>query len=98
MTRKERLTQCLTAAFQPEALVVEDQSALHAGHVGARPEGETHYHVRMVAAAFAGLSRVARHRQVMEAVAAEFSAGLHALSLELAAPAAVDADQMKNNC
>ena len=44
----DTLRQKLTAAFQPEALDVIDDSAKHAGHSGARPEGETHFTVRIV--------------------------------------------------
>lgn len=56
---------------------------MHAGHAGARPGGETHYHLVMHAEAFEGLSRVARQRLVYEALREEFDTGLHALSLDL---------------
>ncbi len=65
---------------------MRDDSALHAGHAGARPGGETHFHVRVVAPKFVGLSRVARTRLVNEALRAEFDTGLHALALTLRAP------------
>lgn len=65
---------------------MRDESALHAGHAGAAPGGETHYRIRMTSAAFAGQSRIARHRAVNAALKAEFEAGLHALALELDAP------------
>lgn len=76
----------LGAAFAPIDLTVEDESHRHAGHAGARPEGETHYRIRIVSQAFAGASRVARHRMVNEALSAEFGRGLHALALELQTP------------
>ena len=85
-SREQRLAETLKASFSPAALEVVDESAGHAGHAGARAEGQTHYRVRMTAAAFAGLSRVQRQRAVNEAVKAEFEAGLHALALELKAP------------
>lgn len=69
------------------AVEVVDESALHAGHAGARPDGETHYRVEVVSAAFAGLPRVARSREVHAALEAEFTSGLHALSLRLLTPA-----------
>ena len=59
---------------------------MHAGHAGARPGGETHYHVVMVSAAFQGQSRVARQRLVYQALREEFDTGLHALSLDLKTP------------
>ena len=65
---------------------MRDDSALHAGHAGARPGGQTHYAVRVVAPGFAGMNRVARSRAVHAALAQEFSGGLHALALELRAP------------
>ena len=84
--RADRIHATLTAHFAPEAIEVRDESHLHAGHGGARPGGETHYAVRLVSPAFAGMSRVARSRAVQDRLAAEFADGLHALSLTLRAP------------
>jgi BolA protein len=89
--RERRIRSLLTARFAPEALEVKDDSALHAGHAGAAPSselggGETHFSVRIVAAAFAGLSRIERHRQVNQALAAELASGLHALAIVAKAP------------
>jgi BolA family transcriptional regulator, general stress-responsive regulator len=85
--RAQRIRAALTEALQPIALEVEDDSARHAGHAGAHVGGQTHYNVRIVAAAFEGQGRVARHRLVNQALAEEFASGLHALSLELRSPA-----------
>lgn len=85
-TRAQRIQALLQAAFAPAEVVVQDDSARHAGHAGARPEGQTHYSVSVVAAAFAGQSRVARSRAVHDVLAAEFSTGLHALALRLMTP------------
>lgn len=76
----------LTQAFEPERLVVEDQSHLHAGHAGARPGGESHFRVELVSARFAGLNRVARQRLVYDALAAELAGPIHALALKTLAP------------
>ncbi|GAN82174.1 BolA family protein [Acidocella aminolytica] len=86
--RVERIKAALEAAFQPVFLEIEDESRRHASHAGRNgvPVGETHYRVTMVAAAFAGQSRLARQRAVNEALAGEFSIGLHALSLTLRTP------------
>ena len=54
MAVADQIRDKLTAAFQPTALEVIDDSAKHAGHRGARPQGETHYTVRITSAAFAG--------------------------------------------
>ena len=72
--------------FAPLHFVLTDESSKHAGHAGARPGGETHYHVVMVSAAFQGLNRVARQRLVYQALREEFDTGLHALSLDLKTP------------
>ena len=76
----------LTERFSPTRLVVIDESHRHAGHAGARPEGETHFAVTITSAAFTGLGRVARQRLVYDALKAELAAGLHALSLVTRAP------------
>ena len=80
----------LTTAFTPLALEVEDQSARHAGHAGATrtdgSRGETHFHVRLVSAAFQGVSRVERQRRVHAALKDELAGPVHALSLTLLAP------------
>ena len=89
--RADRLTASLTAAFAPEVLRVTDDSAHHAGHVGAQGgAGQTHYSVLLVSEAFRGMSRVARSRAVHAALAGEFgeveSGGMHALALTLRTP------------
>ena len=87
MAVAESIRQKLTTAFAPVDLTVNDESARHAGHAGARPGGETHFDVRIVSEQFAGLSRVERQRQIHAALAAEFHGGLHALSLKALTPA-----------
>lgn len=76
----------LTEALQPKQLDVIDESHLHAGHGGARPEGETHFRVMIVSALFEGESRVARHRMVTKVLAAEMNNPIHALSLKTLTP------------
>jgi len=76
----------LQAAFAPQRLEVLDQSAQHAGHAGARPGGETHFDVVIVASAFAGKNRIARQRDVYAALKEELSGPVHALSLKALAP------------
>ncbi|GGC54212.1 cell division protein BolA [Siccirubricoccus deserti] len=85
-TRAERIRTALEAAFPPARIIVQDDSYRHAGHAGARPEGETHYSVQVVSPAFAGQSRLTRSRAVHAVLAAEFGGGLHALSLRLLTP------------
>lgn len=73
----------LREALAPTALEVIDESAAHAGHAGANGLGRgTHFRVRISAPAFQGLSRVAQHRLVYDALSAFTDAGLHALAIE----------------
>jgi len=80
----------LTSAFAPIALDVQDESGRHAGHAGATrgdgSQGETHFQVRIVSAAFDGLSRVARQRLVHAALKDELAGPVHALSLSALTP------------
>ena len=75
----------LTEAFQPVSLNIKDESSQHAGHNGARPEGETHFRVEIVAGAFAGKSRVDCQRMVYAVLADELAGPVHALSVSATA-------------
>ncbi len=94
MSIQAQIERKLEAAFSPERLMVINESQLHAGHHHVESghvetfdgTGETHFRIRIVAAAFAGMSRVERHRAVNELMKPEFEAGLHALAIEPAAP------------
>jgi len=82
----EAIRDKLTTAFQPSRLEVEDDSARHHGHAGARPGGESHFNVLIEAAAFAGAAKVARQRMVYRALAEELAGPVHALSVRALAP------------
>lgn len=82
----DKIRERLTEALSPIELDVIDDSAQHAGHAGARPEGETHFRVRIVARAFDGLNRVARQRRVHDILADELRTRVHALSIDAKAP------------
>jgi BolA protein len=86
MQTKEVITRKLTEAFAPESLDVVDESDQHLGHAGHRPEGETHFRIYIVSAAFRGKSRIDRHRMINSALAAELAAGVHALAIHAKAP------------
>ncbi len=87
MSRQETIQTTLEAAFQPERLIVIDESEHHAGHLPAGEDGpETHMRVRIVSSRFEGMARIARHRAINDALAEEFKGGLHALAVEAAAP------------
>jgi BolA protein len=76
----------LTERLAPTRLDIEDESHRHAGHDGSRPEGETHFAVTIVSAAFIGQGRVARQRLVYQTLAEELATRIHALSLTTLAP------------
>ena len=76
----------LTERFAPTRLEISDESHRHAGHEGARPDGETHFSVTIVSAAFMGQSRVARQRLVYQTLSEELATRVHALSLTTLAP------------
>ena len=76
----------LTEAFAPEALEVVNDSHRHAGHAGSPGTGESHFTIKVVSAAFAGKSRLERHRMVNQALAAELAGKIHALAVTALAP------------
>jgi BolA family transcriptional regulator, general stress-responsive regulator len=82
MGRKARIENKLQNIFSPSHLEVIDESHFHAGHAGAKPEGETHYRVKMQCAGFTGQTRLSQHRAINAALQDEFDLGLHALALE----------------
>jgi BolA family transcriptional regulator, general stress-responsive regulator len=86
MSVAETIRQKLTDSLAPLRLDIIDESHRHAGHVGARSEGETHFAVTIVSAAFLGLGRVARQRLVYQILADELATRVHALSLTTLAP------------
>ena len=87
MSVKDRIVATLAEALRPEALAVIDESHQHAGHMGSRAGGETHFRVRVTAEAFAGRSRIDRHRMVNALLAEELKPdGVHALAIEARAP------------
>lgn len=81
-----RIREKLTASLNPLRLEVVDESHRHAGHAGARPGGETHFRVEIVAAAFQGKTRLERQRLVYAVLKEEMSQQIHALSLVTRAP------------
>ena len=86
MSVAESIENKLKGAFAPLVLNVIDESHLHAGHVGARPGGETHFRVQIVSAAFDGCSRVDRQRLVYDVLRDELAGPVHALSVAATPP------------
>ena len=89
----QNIRRKLTDTFAPQRLDIIDDSHRHKGHAGARPEGETHFTVEIVAESFAGRSRVERQRLVYAALADELRDRVHALSVKTFTP---DEDRARN--
>ena len=83
--RVARLRARLTAALQPDALEIVDESARHAGHAGAA-SGGGHFIVNIVSAAFQGKNLIQRHRMVYDAVGDMMHTEIHALSIQAKTP------------
>ena len=79
-TLKERLT-----ALAPLVFELADDSAEHAGHAGAAAGGG-HFSLLIVSEQFAGLTRLARHRAVLERVGDLIPHPVHALAIRAYAP------------
>ncbi|MDR5654028.1 BolA family protein [Ruixingdingia sedimenti] len=73
----------LTGAFAPERLEVVNESHRHKGHAGDDGSGESHFRVVIAAPAFAGMSRIERHRAVHAALGPAVVGRIHALALDI---------------
>lgn len=79
-TLRERL-----ATLAPDVLEISDDSAAHAGHVGAAGGGG-HFSLLIVSQAFSGLPRLARHQRVLREVSDLLPYPIHALSIKALTP------------
>ena len=86
MSMETRIRDKLDRQFAPVLLEVVNESHQHSGHAGSPGTGESHFAVAIVSAAFAGKSRVERHRLVNAALAEELKSGIHALAIKVHAP------------
>lgn len=81
--RIKRMQELLAAAIEPESCEIIDEGHLHIGHEGARG-GRGHYRIRIASPRFQGLSRIAQHRLVYDALAELMVDEIHAVSVEVA--------------
>jgi BolA protein len=86
MSVAETIRRKLERALAPERLEIVDESHLHRGHAGHRPEGETHFRLTVIATGFAGRSRLERQRLVTAALREEMGNPIHALSMKTLTP------------
>jgi BolA protein len=84
MSVKDAIRERL-AVLEPESVAVEDESALHAGHEGAKGGGG-HYRLTLVSKQFAGRPLQARHRMVYAALQPLMQKDIHALAIHAYAP------------
>jgi BolA protein len=86
MSVADTMRQKLSRRFAPARLDIQDDSHRHQGHAGARAGGESHFQIHIVAAEFAGLTRVQRQRLIYETLAEELAGPVHALAVKAEAP------------
>lgn len=83
--RVEQIRQALITHFSPISLDIEDDSAAHAGHAGAR-DGRGHFNVSIVSEKFLGQGLIQRHRMVYKALSDLLKTDIHALSIDAKTP------------
>ncbi len=83
--RVQKIETELNSAFDPQRLLVKDQSHLHAGHTGAE-DGRGHFAVDIVSDAFDGQTRIQRHRAIYEALGDMMRTDIHALKIHAFTP------------
>lgn len=86
MSAEARLREKLMVALDPVRLDVINESEMHAGHRSSPGTGESHFRVLIVSEAFAGKSRVDRHRMVNDILGDDVGRRIHALALSTFAP------------
>jgi len=86
--RLAKIRERLEAALAPMEIVLEDESALHAGHAGAA-SGGGHYRLKIISGKFEGLKLVMRHRLVYDSVHDMMHKEIHALAITALAPSEV---------
>lgn len=85
LDRPQRIRHLLEKQFDPQELLVKDQSQLHAGHEGAK-DGKGHFDVTIVSDAFEGQNRIQRHRMVYDALDQLIQSDIHALRIKALTP------------
>lgn len=86
MSVEATIREKLVRALAPTRLDIVNESHLHAGHLNSPGTGESHFRVLVVSAAFAGKTRLVRHRRVNEVLAEELRTSVHALAIKAFAP------------
>ena len=80
---KYEIEKRLKEALEPSQIEVIDESHLHAGHVGAKPTGNTHFRLKITSKKFNDLKAIARHQLVYSILSDLMNNPIHALAMEL---------------
>ncbi len=86
MTLEARMREKLMIGLRPTRLDLVNELHLHEGHRSSPGTGESHFRLLIVSEAFAGKSRVERHRLINDLVSSELKDGVHALAIKACAP------------
>jgi BolA protein len=86
MSLESEMREKLMVALRPSRLDLVNESHLHAGHRSSPGTGESHFRVLIVSEAFAGKTRIERHRMINGIVGEELEGGVHALAIKACAP------------
>ncbi|MEM9440930.1 MAG: BolA family protein [Pseudomonadota bacterium] len=86
MSVADNIKTKLTEALAPTRLDLRDESHLHAGHAGARPEGESHFRLLVVSDAFENRGRIERQRMIYQILGDLMTTDIHALSIKALTP------------
>lgn len=82
----ERIRKKLGEAMSPDHLELVDESALHAGHAGSRPQGESHFRLMIVSGTFVDRGRLERQRMIYQTLSDLMATDIHALSIKALTP------------
>lgn len=78
--RMANMTELLQTQLQPSHLIIEDESHLHAGHVGAQ-SGKGHFFVELSSSKFTGVSPVKVHQMIYASLGNMMDEDIHALRI-----------------
>jgi BolA protein len=93
-SRAQTIEQLLRETLDAVHVEVVDDSARHAGHLGAAGGGG-HFQVLVVSPQFAALSRVEAHRLVYRALVSLMASDIHALEIKALTPQDWEASQRR---
>lgn len=76
------MTERLVAALNPSEIAIDDESHLHAGHVGAKT-GKGHFHLTIRSEQFIGLTPIKTHQLIYGALGELMQTDIHALRISI---------------